>query len=122
MAHIGKRAITVVAKELGMAEIADEEIRQPAVAEVAPGSTEAGPRRGEPRSCSNVCEGAVAVVMEETVGGLAIKEATQVVGDEEVEVSVSVVVDPGRDEARPPYIQTRFLGDVSEGPVTVIAH
>src|SRR5262245_17902523 len=105
-----------------MAEVANEKIRQPAVAEVTPCSAEAGPWRDEPHCRGHLGEGAIAVVVEEAVRDLAVEEATQVVDDEEIEIPVAVVVDPGGGKGRPPYAQPRFLGDVREGPVTVVAH
>src|SRR5262249_40481046 len=41
--------------------------------------------------------------------------------DEKIEVTVAIVIDPGRGEAGTPAGEPGFLGDVGEGSVTIIA-
>ena len=104
LAHIGERAVAVVVKELRAAHgVAEEKIGTPVVVVVAPGAADGRPHGLEARLFGRLGERAVAVVVEQPVRRLAIEEAAQVVGDEQIEETVAIVIDPRGAEGRPPH-------------------
>src|SRR5205085_1001660 len=67
-----------------------------------------------------VGESAVTVVVKEPIGNVAVEDPSRVIGNEQVEVSVAIVVDPGSGKTRAPGGQTRRCRDVGEGAVAVV--
>ena len=108
------RVAPVAVEEVGLAVVRDVEVHEAVVVEVAPGRTLGEGHAIDPRPLRDVLEGAVAPVSEEGRRRL-------LVGHEQVEPSVVVVVGKGRGmRAVDGAGETCGLGHVGEGVVGVL--
>ena len=73
-----------------------------------------------PASLGDIGECAVAVVVKQAIGNVAVENASRVIGDEQIEVSVAIVIDPGRGKAGSPRRQAGLLRDIGESAVAVV--
>src|ERR1700675_623975 len=103
-----------------MTHPADEQIRIAIVVVVAPGRADGRKDAAHTRPGRDVGETAVAVVVKKAIGNVAVEDASRVIGDEEVEESIAVVIDPGRGKTRPPRGQTGLYRDIGESTVAVV--
>jgi hypothetical protein len=66
-------------------------------------------------------ESAIAIIVEQTIGSLPLEETAEIVGHEQVEQAVAIVIDPGWREPRSPDVsQPRLPGYIGERSVSVI--
>src|SRR5450755_1342853 len=103
-----------------MAHPADEQIRVAIVVVVAPRRADGRKDAAHTRLAGDVGEGTVSVVVKQAIGNVPVEDASGVIGDEQVEISVAVVVDPGRRKTRPPCLETRLRRDIGESAVAVV--
>src|SRR5258708_3560851 len=59
--------------------------------------------------------------MEEPIGSLSVKQTAEVGCNKQIEPPVAVVVHPGSGETRSPRTNARFLADVRECSISVVA-
>ena len=95
LTHVCEGTVAVVVIELRSAHgIRDEEVGTAVVVVIAPGAADGGPDGLKARLCGGFGECAITVVVKEPVWRLAVEQATEVVADEEIEIAVTVVIDP----------------------------
>ena len=122
LTYVGKGAVAIVVIELRAAEaIAQKEVGTAVVIVVAPGAGNGGPDGFEARLIGDFRKGAIAIIVKQAVGRFAFKETAQIVGDEQVEIAIAIVISPGRGKGRAPDFQTSLCCDVGEGAIPVVA-
>ena len=110
LADIGERAIAIVVVKLRAAQaVGEKQVGLPVVVVIAPGAADGGPDGVEPGLFGDFGERAVAVVVEEAVRRLAVEQAAEIIGDEQIEEAVAIVIDPGSGERRAPATSARPL-------------
>src|SRR5207247_1481105 len=102
-ADLCKGTVAIVAEQLRASQArAEEQVRVAVVVVVAPRRAEGGEDRVQAGGFGYVGEGSVSVVVKKPGRNTAIEEPAEVVGDEQVEVAVAVVIHPGSGKARTP--------------------
>src|SRR5258707_837639 len=103
-----------------MAHSANEKIRISVVVIVAPRRADGWKQAAHARAGGDIGKGAVAVVVKQAIWNVAVEYASCIIGDEEIEKAVVVIVDPRRGKTRPPCSQARFGGDIRERSVAIV--
>src|SRR5260370_35801601 len=87
---------------------------------MTPGAADGRPYGMDSRLISDIGEGAVAIVMEQAVLGLGVKQAAQIAGDEQVEKTVAIVISPCGAEHRTPARHAGLFRNIGERAVPVV--
>ena len=94
-AHLGKRAVSVIAEQLRPAQgIREKQIGVAVVVVIAPGMADRGPARNNSRLLRNVGERAIAIVVKQFVLHFAVEQSAQVRADKKVQLAIAIVIHP----------------------------
>src|SRR5439155_25298764 len=85
-----------------------------------PGGADGWKSARDARGFCHFGEGPIAIVMEQPIGNTAIEQAAQIIGDEQVQITVAIVIHPRSGEAGSPGPDAGLLGHVGKSAVSIV--